>query len=177
MTEIVDHMRVYSRKVGEAEKKRMAARAPIDGVLGLLRQQLKIHGVDVSVGVEEGMQILGDQVKLEQVFMNLISNAWDAVKDNDSEQGKTIEITAQPGLAAPDGKPLVVFKIKDNGSGVPEHLRHQIFEPFVTGKPRGEGTGLGLSVTKGIVEEHDGTIEVESTSGCGTVFKVSLPAA
>jgi two-component system, NtrC family, sensor kinase len=75
----------------------------------------------------------------------------------------------------PEPKDAVLVEIEDHGGGIsPEHLPH-IFEPFFTTKPVGEGTGLGLSVSYGIVRDHGGSLDVESTVGQGTLFRVRLP--
>jgi signal transduction histidine kinase len=71
----------------------------------------------------------------------------------------------------------VTVEVKDNGGGIPDHLREKIFQPFFTTKDPGQGTGLGLSVSSKIIEEHKGRIEVESEVGRGTTFRVILPIA
>ncbi len=176
MSEIVDHVRTYARKGGETEKHLIDARAPVDSALGLLHDPLRRDGIQLSLEVEEGLSVLGDRVKLEQVFINLLTNARDAVKHNDQAKGQKIDI--QVGSApSSNGKPThVLFAVSDNGSGIPEAVRDQIFQPFFTSKEAGEGTGLGLSVSKGIVEEHEGEITVESVEGEGTTFRVIIPA-
>lgn len=102
--------------------------------------------------------------RLNQVFMNLIVNASHAIKDNGN-------ITLRTGSEAES----VWVEVEDTGSGIsPENLT-RIFEPFFTTKPAGVGTGLGLSVSFGIVQKHRGRIEVRSSVGKGTVFRVILP--
>jgi C4-dicarboxylate-specific signal transduction histidine kinase len=173
MAEIIDHMRVFTRRTEGSRKERIDASAPIDGVFKLLGQQLKIHGIRVEKEVQEGLHVLGDPVRLEQVIMNLVNNARDAVKKNREEKGMSIGIRTYQ--VNPDAH--VVFEISDNGCGIPAGLHQKIFEPFFTRKVPGEGTGLGLSVTRQIVEDHGGRIEVESRENQGTTFRVFLPAA
>ncbi|MDJ0836913.1 MAG: AAA family ATPase [Acidobacteriota bacterium] len=111
--------------------------------------------------------------ELNQVFMNLIVNACDAI---DERFGK--------GHRKPMGRIAVstqsrnghaVIKISDNGSGMTRETREKIFQPFYTTKPVGSGTGLGLSISYGIIQQHDGTIEVTSTPGEGSTFTIMLP--
>jgi signal transduction histidine kinase len=102
--------------------------------------------------------------QINQVFLNLLINAAHAIEDKGT-------IVVRTGY---DDK-VVWVEIEDNGCGIaPDHLDH-IFEPFFTTKPVGKGTGLGLSIVYGIVQGHQGTIEVRSVVGSGTVFKVALP--
>jgi signal transduction histidine kinase len=104
--------------------------------------------------------------QLNQVWMNLLANAAQAV-----ELGGSGEVTIQTYVE----KQSVMVSVSDTGCGIePEHLR-KIFDPFFTTKPVGEGTGLGLSVTYGIVERHGGFIRVRSRPGHGTTFVVGLP--
>jgi nitrogen-specific signal transduction histidine kinase len=111
-------------------------------------------------------QIAVDQNKMEQVFLNIILNAIQAM-DNGRPKELTIRTYAEDGHC--------VTSFSDSGSGISEAVMPHIFEPFFTTKPVGEGTGLGLSVSKSIVEQHSGRIVVE-TSRQGTTFTVRLPA-
>jgi len=109
--------------------------------------------------------IMGNRGRLQQVLMNLLLNAVDAMPD-----GGTIGVRA----SASAGR--VRLTVSDTGVGISaEHLEN-IYDPFFTTKPRGQGTGLGLSVSYGIVKEHAGTLSVESNPGEGSRFVVSLPA-
>lgn len=112
----------------------------------------------------EPVEMALDAGQMHQVLINLLVNAVQA-----SPRGERIEV----GLAR-DAREVVI-SVRDHGEGVPEDQRTQIFEPFFTTKRAGEGTGLGLSVARGIVEEHQGKIEVESAKGQGAVFRVRLP--
>lgn len=104
----------------------------------------------------------GDKVKLEEVLLNLLRNAKDAVGENGS-------IT----LSAQRKKDMLIILCKDNGCGIPADKINTIFTPFVTSKE--DGTGLGLSLSKRIIEAHNGTISVDSAPTKGTTFTIKLP--
>jgi signal transduction histidine kinase len=110
--------------------------------------------------------LLVDRHMIEQVLMNLILNAVQAIKGGGLI---TIRTRVAGGVCAVD--------VEDTGCGIPTHVLPRIFDPFFTTKGTGEGTGLGLSVSLGIVERHGGQILVESQVGRGTVFTVCLPFA
>jgi len=127
--------------------------------------------------------LLADPTQMQQVLMNLCTNAAHAMED--SEAG-TIEIRLEPArLTAqelrfqPDVEPglFVHLTVADSGCGIPHEHRDRIFDPYFTTKPAGKGTGLGLAVVHGIVQHHGGFIRVESTPGKGTAFHIFLPAA
>ncbi len=107
--------------------------------------------------------------KLNQVFMNLLNNAAHAVKQRHGRSGGRIAISTR----AMDG--LVKITIADNGIGMDETVQRRLFEPFFTTKAVGEGTGLGLSICQGIVEKHNGTLELDSTPGVGSSFTIIIP--
>jgi signal transduction histidine kinase len=104
--------------------------------------------------------------------MNLIGNAFDALKEHGASDGEpTVTVSTQ----AVDGQ--VEIRVADNGPGIPPKVKAKIFEPFFTTKPTGSGTGLGLSMSYDIVTKgHGGTLEVESEEGQGATFIVRLPA-
>ena len=108
--------------------------------------------------------------KLNQVFMNILNNAIQATVDTNRE-GESREVRVSTKTA--DGQ--VEVHIADNGAGMSEEVKSRIFEPFFTTKKVGEGTGLGLSIVLGIIEQHNGTIHVESAPGEGTEFVITLP--
>jgi two-component system NtrC family sensor kinase len=108
-----------------------------------------------------------DQSQLQQVFMNIILNAADAMNGT----GRLVLATRENETAG-----FVDIAISDTGSGIPPENLDRIFDPFFTTKGVGHGTGLGLSVSYGIVQNHGGDITASSTLGSGTTFTVSLPA-
>jgi len=96
--------------------------------------------------------------------MNLISNAVDAI----AGEGKIVITTSQTPTD-------FVISVRDTGTGIPDAIRSKIFDPFFTTKPIGQGTGLGLAISYGIVQDHGGSIAVQSDEGVGTAFIVKLP--
>jgi len=133
--------------------------------LTLIEHQLAKANIEVKVALDEKLpRIKGNTGKLQQVFLNLFLNARDAM-----EAGGVLAVKS----SASDG--LVRVTVADSGSGIaPEHVA-RVFDPFFTTKAARRGTGLGLSVTYGIVKEHSGEIEVESEVGAGTRFVVMFP--
>lgn len=107
-----------------------------------------------------------DKNKISQVFLNITINSLQSMED-----GGVLTIRTRQN----DG--FCMVSMEDTGGGIPPEIMPHIFEPFYTSKKTGEGTGLGLSVSKGIVEQHGGVIEVESKVGVGTTFRISLPAS
>ena len=108
-----------------------------------------------------------DIVRIQQLLLNVTMNARDALPD-----GGEISISAAEHDTRPD---FVQLAITDNGTGMPEEVQQRIFDPFFTTKSRGQGTGLGMAIVHGIVEDHDGTVDIESTPGKGTTISIVLP--
>ncbi len=122
---------------------------------------------------QEHPQLLCHPAQLNQVFMNLIVNACDAIREKQAKTHDKTPGTVHVGCQV-EGQ-NVVITVKDNGAGMSEETRHRLFEPFYTTKQVGEGTGLGLSISFGIVNKHNGELKVESQLGEGSVFTLSLP--
>ena len=136
----------------------------------LLEYELRTGNVSVSLALAEDLPVLwADGHQLHQMLVNIVANAHQAMRGSGSPRRLTIttgrDRTGQQ----------VRLAIADTGPGIPAAIRAKIFEPFFTTKPPGEGTGLGLSLCRGIVEEHGGTIGVESEPGQGTTFLIRLP--
>jgi signal transduction histidine kinase len=134
-------------------------------VLGFLEKEAHYRKIQVNLDMPEDLPTIeSDRGQLQQVFLNIVNNAFAAMED-----GGKLDISARE-----VGVGQIAVRIEDNGSGISaENLKH-IFEPFFTTK-KGQGTGLGLSITYGIVEKLGGKLEVESTLGEGTCFTVTLP--
>lgn len=135
-------------------------------VVELLKHQFEKSNIKLSLKFSEDIpDIYADCSQIHQVFLNIIMNAIQAINQNGLIE---IETFLRDGY--------VNIKFKDNGVGIlPEHI-DKIFEPFFTTKEAGKGTGLGLAVSKRIIDEHNGKVEVESTPGKGTIFTVKFPA-
>jgi two-component system, NtrC family, sensor kinase len=124
-------------------------------------------GIEVHMRLDESNpRARGDEQKLQQVLLNLIVNAESAMQGT---QLRHLSLTTQRKSGT------VQIVISDTGHGMPLSVSQRVFEPFFTTKPPGEGTGLGLSVSYGIIQAHDGTISVESTPEVGTTFTILLP--
>jgi len=172
---IINHLREFGRKA-ELQKKKVDINEPIKGVITILGQQLKVRGIKLVLDLKEGLPpIFGDSYKLEQVFVDLIVNARDAMEEKKKRlDGAVFEGTLTIKTFQENGQ--VAVTIADTGDGIPKDIREKIFEPFFTTKEVGQGTGLGLSISYGIVKDHNGTIEVESEAGKGATFRISFPA-
>jgi signal transduction histidine kinase len=133
----------------------------------LTKHQLESSQVEYEVNLPKApFKVCGDGAQIQQCLMNLIFNAIESMP----EGGK---LTINGGVE--NGKDIVWLSVADNGHGIkPEDLPH-IFEPFYSTKVDGKGVGLGLSMTYGIIREHNGVVEVDSKPGKGTVFKIRLP--
>ena len=126
------------------------------------------HGVTVTVDAASGLpEVLADRVQVETVLHNLIANAIDALKDMPGERRITL-------AAAPHDETFVRFTVTDNGPGVAPAARESLFEPFASNKA--EGLGLGLAISRTIVEAHGGALWLADTDA-GAAFCLTLPAA
>jgi signal transduction histidine kinase len=133
--------------------------------LVFVQKQLKEGNIEIERDLDDGVPaIRGNAMQLQQVFTNLILNAAQAMPDGG-------RLTVRTGRTAE----AITVSVSDTGTGIPPELLHRIFDPFFTTKPVGEGTGLGLSVSYGIVKRHGGEIRVESEPGHGATFSVVLP--
>jgi PAS domain S-box-containing protein len=165
-SEIVNNLLNFSR-TGASEFTEVNLNAVVEEVLTLVAHPFRTAQVQVTRNLQQELpSVLGSPNKLQQVFLNLFLNARDAMPS-----GGNVEIRT----AAHNGS--VEVEIIDTGSGIPRENLHRIFDPFFTTKSSGRGTGLGLSVSYGIVKEHAGKVDVRSTPGKGTSFRLEFPVA
>ena len=171
---IINHIRMFGRTdTGELEAVDLEKVAR--DAVGLVSEQLRLSEIGLMVNQPETCRkVMGQQLQLEQVVLNLLTNARDAIKENEGSGKKlkqiTIDITDDPKSEE------VGLTVQDTGGGVPDEVLNRIFEPFFTTKEVGKGTGLGLSISYGIISEMKGRIEVANVDG-GARFTISLPVA
>jgi C4-dicarboxylate-specific signal transduction histidine kinase len=167
-TAIISHLRTFGRAAA-VSREPVAIGAVIARALALMHEQLRLREIDVELALcPDDPTVIGNAIQLEQVFINLLSNARDAVAD---APRKAIAIAY-----AVEGD-AVALRFEDSGAGIPAGLERRIFDPFFTTKEVGAGTGLGLSITYGIIKEHGGTIAVANRPEGGAAFQIRLPLA
>jgi hypothetical protein len=166
--EIVRGLKLFSR-VDEQDVKEVDLREGLDSTLILLNSTMS-GKIKVSKHYEEIPMVECLAGKINQVFMNIISNGVQALLDHPIE-GREPELSINTFMK----DEMVTIEIRDNGIGMPESVKEKIFEPFFTTKAVGQGTGLGLSIVYTIIENHKGSIAVDSEYKEGTVFTISLP--
>src|SRR5579863_962304 len=164
-SEIANSLLKFSR-VGGSECSDLDVNKIISESLSLVDPMLKTARISVHAQLKPSLPaVYGNSGKLQQVFMNLIMNARDAMP-----RGGELTITTNAENSA------VRVEVSDNGMGIPAEHLNKIFDPFFTTKATSRGTGLGLAVTYGIIQEHSGLIHVDSVVGRGTTFSLEFPA-
>ncbi len=183
VVEQADRMTALIRQLLDFARPRALQKAPVNvtalaaRVAELVATIARKANVTVNAPAhDDALRLQADDGQLHQVLTNLVVNAIQATPD-----GGTVDIVTRvvdqvaPPHVGGKHQAWVALEVRDTGIGMDEATRDRIFEPFFTTKPVGEGTGLGLSVTWGIVREHGGWIDVASTSGMGSTFTVYLP--
>ena len=168
--DIVKNLQTFSRLKAEGEEtsERIACAEIVERVRKLLSYRITKDGILFNVSTSPNCpDVCVNAGNIQQVFLNLIGNAVDAVKDSVSRK---IDVQIEE-----DFPGCVAVNISDSGCGIPREIQEKIFDPFYTTKGVGKGTGLGLSVSLGIVEKQGGSIQFSSETGKGTVFRVRLP--
>jgi len=179
ITRIIQRLLDFTRrKVGTTGKQEVNVNELSLMTMELLAAQFSSAKVKTRLDRAEGLpRVAGDQDRLQQVMINLLLNAVQAMPDGGALAVETALVRrTRPGLEDGAEQRFVSFAVLDTGIGVPEDIRDKIFDPFYTTKEGQGGTGLGLAVCSGIVKEHDGWIDIESNTNGGTIFRVFLPA-
>jgi hypothetical protein len=167
-TNIVNNLLNFSRTGGATEFTEVDIKRVLDDTLQLLEPQLRGNQIDIVRDYDpDAPRVFGNAGQLQQVFTNLLLNARDAIT-----AGGSIRISTLP-----SEDHSLVIEVADSGMGIAPENVAKIYDPFYTTKGVGRGTGLGLAVSYGIVQEHSGHISVESSPGGGTTFRISLPTA
>lgn len=167
-TEIISHLRTFGRAASVIYQPVVLSEV-ITSSFSLIQEQLRLRQIEVKVEMpEEEVVVIGNAIQLEQVFLNLLTNARDAMNEQEEKQ---IIITCTM------SDDLVEIRVRDTGSGIDPTIAPRIFDPFFTTKEVGAGTGLGLSITYSIIQEHQGNIQLENHPGRGALFLIQLPRA
>lgn len=185
INKIITHLRTFARQSGES-KNEVNILEPLSGTFKLIGEQLKNKNITIIYEPPDNIpSVLADSNRLEQVFLNILGNARDALDDFEKTVRKIKNKENPPEWVETWTKKiiinvytqdqLVVTEFIDNASGIPPSVLNKIFEPFFTTKEVGKGTGLGLSISYGIIKEFGGTIEVESKEMEGSKFIIKLP--
>lgn len=203
MMNIINHLRFFSRQSGSAIQE-VDVNKIIEDTFLMVGEQLYLQNIEVKKEFAHSLpRVQGDVNQLEQVFLNLLTNARDAIEDcriekacpsgpvdqadrTGAEYKGVLEIITRVRKPVSDlkenenynqqSKGFVEILIKDNGGGISEKNLDKIFDPFFTTKKVGKGTGLGLSISYGIIQDHKGEVEVANTGPEGTTFRIKLPA-
>ncbi|MCH8331133.1 MAG: HAMP domain-containing histidine kinase [Bacteroidetes bacterium] len=171
---IVKSLCTFSR-LDEADKKLADIHESIDSTLALLHYKIN-DAITINKKYGEIPPVVCYPGKLNQVFINLLVNAIDAINNKDVHNTKD-NITIKTYMTEKDTNKIMAIAISDTGLGIAETAKGHLFGPFFTTKDVGEGTGLGLAISLGIIKDHRGSIEFESEVNKGTTFTVYLPLA
>ncbi len=166
MATLTGELKVFARK-SDRRREALPLSRPLDRAIALIEPRLRRDGIDFRRRTDETAWVEGDELRLQQVFVNLLRNALDAMQ---GQPGPVLRLIAE----ADGGMWRVV--VEDNGPGIAGDALTRLFDPFFTTKPIGEGLGLGLSISYGIVADHGGQIRAENVAEGGARFIVELPA-
>lgn len=168
MAEIIRSLRSFARQAGE-ELALTSVDQAVSEVVKLMNHQLMQKGIEIEVSADANLpMITANSIQLEQVMMNLIANARDAIEQAKRQNGKIkVQLTSK--------NETVFVKVTDNGCGMDAKTKEKIFDPFFTTKEVGQGTGLGMSISYGILKKFQAEIKVDSTVDQGTEFTITLP--
>jgi len=164
---IVEGLKSFSR-LGSGDFQLYALESGIESTLTLLTHQIRDHGITIHRDYGNNIQANCLPDRINQVFMNILSNAIDALEE---KNGGNPEIS----IVLSADQDWVTVEISDNGVGIDKATMNKLFDPFFTTKEVGSGTGLGLSIVYGIIQDHNGTITVDSIPNKSTVFTLKLP--
>jgi two-component system, NtrC family, sensor kinase len=169
MASVVGHIKSFSHH-GEAQKKLIDLSALLEGNLKMSTVLIR-HRARVVRDFHPAPYVMGTEFQLAQVFLNLLVNASHAIPEGRANENEVrVRLSSGPDNTA-------VVEVIDTGSGMPPEVLKKLFQPFFTTKPKGVGTGMGLTICRNIIEAHGGRMGVESTVGKGSTFRVTLPGA
>jgi PAS domain S-box-containing protein len=173
---IVRNLLAFSRQEAEQQLEPQGVRTLIEDTLSLIHSILRKDQIAVELTVPDGLPPIRCRVQqIQQVIMNLVANARDALNERYEQFDVAKRITIRASSYTRAGRGWVRISVADQAGGIPEHVRARIFDPFFTTKGRDQGTGLGLAVSHGIAADHDGELSVDTELGVGSTFHLDLP--
>ena len=173
MAEIIKSLRSFARTSGE-EFAETAVDHAIQESVHLMKHHLMQKGIDIEVQFNNQLPLVeANTIQLEQVFINILSNARDAIDEQAKNSKEKTRGKIQ--VSASSNADRVEIKFRDNGCGMDEHTRQKIFDPFFTTKEVGKGTGLGMSISYGILKKMHANISITSEVGKGSEFTINIP--
>lgn len=171
---IVDHIRTFSSKQKEDFKGKFSINESINNALSMVREQFYNHSIELKVELDNNISLItGNLFKLEQVVINFIRNSKDALEEKEKSMNGTFAKWIS--IKSFETEKFVCFDVEDNGIGISQENKKDIFTPFFTTKELGKGTGLGLSISSSIIKEMNGFIDIESQPFEWTKIKVKIP--
>ena len=172
---VIKHVRDFARQ-SELIHSKVNINDPIKDVFKVFGHQLKVHDIETVLDLDPDIpNIMAEHNRLEQVLINLVSNAIDAMDEKSSQPGSQ-DSPKRLSIKSFVENDQIMVHVTDTGNGMSEEVKNKIFEPFFTTKKVGKGTGLGVSISYGIVKDYSGSIEIDSEIGKGTTFKLTFPA-
>ncbi len=169
MAAIIRSLRTFAREAGE-EVAATSVDHAVNEAVKLMTHQLMQMGIDIEVTAAHNLPLIpANEIQLEQVFVNILGNARDAIEQARGTRGGKIQVSVEQNTTE------IQVKIRDNGCGMDEQTRKKVFDPFFTTKEVGKGTGLGMSISYGLLKKIHAEIEVQSEPGSGTEFIVRIP--
>ena len=186
ITEVIDHLRVFSRDQSQSDPVPFPVAEAIEGALMLIGAELRAHRIAVHQQVAPELpHCHGWPHAIEQVVLHLLTNARDALDQRQQQQAPDRGGATAPGwhpevsirVSRGRGGQHLELEIGDNGGGIPADVVGRVFEPFFTTKDTGKGAGIGLAIVRGIIDRHQGRLEVHNRPGLGVSFTICLPIA
>jgi C4-dicarboxylate-specific signal transduction histidine kinase len=177
MSHIIEHVRLFAREAASPELRRTQVNEVVESALRLLSEQFRAHCVELRVTLVPDLPlVMANPFSLEEVLINLLVNARDAVEERlRREPDARVRIAVETHVRNVQGQGIAEIRVTDWGMGIPASVKEKVFDPFFTTKDPDKGTGLGLSISKTIMEQVGGRIELESSEGHGTTVILSLP--
>ncbi len=176
MTHIIEHVRLFAREAGKPEVSDVSINEVVNSSVDMIEGQFRSQGIDLRVSLAEELPVISaNAFSLEEVFLNLLNNARDALEEvlDTASTDRLVQISTEAGST--NGAAGVWVTVRDKGIGIDKANLDRVLDPFFTTKSPDKGTGLGLPICKSIIEGFGGSLEIASDRGQGTEVRVFLP--